>query len=56
MTCAWGLRTGDTSLKERAAQKRKPPHILVTTPESLALLLSQASWLPALGRATFSRH
>jgi ATP-dependent Lhr-like helicase len=48
-----GLRTGDTSQKERAAQKRKPPHILVTTPESLALLLSQASWLPALGGRRF---
>lgn len=39
-------RTGDTPLKDRAAQKRKPPHILVTTPESLTLLLSQPSWLP----------
>jgi len=39
-------RTGDTPPKERAAQKRKPPHILVTTPESLTLLLSQPSWLP----------
>ena len=48
-----GLRTGDTTLKERAAQKRKPPHILVTTPESLALLLSQISWLPALGQRRF---
>jgi len=36
-----GLRTGDTSAKDRAAQKRRPPHILVTTPESLLLLLSQ---------------
>jgi ATP-dependent Lhr-like helicase len=48
-----GLRTGDTSQKERAAQKRKPPHILVTTPESLAILLSQSSWLPALGARRF---
>ena len=48
-----GLRTGDTTQKERAAQKRKPPHILVTTPESLALLLSQSSWLPALGAGCF---
>ena len=48
-----GLRTGDTSQKERAAQKRKPPHILVTTPESLAILLSQPSWLPALGARRF---
>lgn len=48
-----GMRTGDTTLKERAAQKRRPPHILVTTPESLALLLSQESWLPALGARRF---
>jgi ATP-dependent Lhr-like helicase len=48
-----GLRTGDTTLKERAAQKRRPPHILVTTPESLALLLSQESWLPVLGARRF---
>jgi ATP-dependent Lhr-like helicase len=48
-----GLRTGDTSQKERAAQKRKPPHILVTTPESLAILLGQPSWLPALGARRF---
>jgi ATP-dependent Lhr-like helicase len=48
-----GLRTGDTSQKERAAQRRKPPHILVTTPESLAILLSQASWMPALAGRRF---
>ncbi len=43
-----GARTGDTTPKERAAQKRKPPHILVTTPESLTLLLSQPGWIAAL--------
>jgi ATP-dependent Lhr-like helicase len=48
-----GMRTGDTSLKERAAQKRRPPHILVTTPESLSLLLSQNSWLPAFAARRF---
>jgi ATP-dependent Lhr-like helicase len=48
-----GMRTGDTSMKERAAQRRKPPHILVTTPESLAILLSQNSWAPALGQRRF---
>ena len=41
-----GARTGDTTQKERANQRRKPPHILVTTPESLTLLLSQPGWLP----------
>jgi ATP-dependent helicase Lhr and Lhr-like helicase len=48
-----GMRTGDTSLKERAAQRRKPPHILVTTPESLAILLSQNSWAPAFALRRF---
>lgn len=35
-----GLRTGDTPQAERNLQKRKPPFGLVTTPESLHLLLS----------------
>ena len=35
-----GVRTGDTLQKERAAMLRQPPHILVTTPESLYLLLT----------------
>jgi ATP-dependent helicase Lhr and Lhr-like helicase len=34
------VRTGDTSQGERAAMLRTPPHILVTTPESLYLLLT----------------
>jgi ATP-dependent Lhr-like helicase len=34
------VRTGDTSTPERAAMLRTPPHILVTTPESLYLLLT----------------
>jgi len=37
------VRTGDTSQAERAAMRRTPPHILVTTPESLYLLLTSAS-------------
>jgi ATP-dependent Lhr-like helicase len=35
-----GLRTGDTPASKRAALIKKPPHILVTTPESLYLLLT----------------
>ncbi len=34
------IRSGDTPAAERAAMLRKPPHILVTTPESLYLLLT----------------
>lgn len=33
-------RTGDTSYTQRRRQRADPPHILLTTPESLALLLS----------------
>src|SRR5687768_1015232 len=36
------VRTGDTPQKDRAAMRRKPPHILVTTPESLYILLTSA--------------
>jgi ATP-dependent Lhr-like helicase len=34
------VRTGDTPASERTAMTRRPPHILVTTPESLYLLLT----------------
>jgi ATP-dependent Lhr-like helicase len=34
-----GIRTGDTSQAERAAMARRPPEILITTPESLYLIL-----------------
>jgi ATP-dependent Lhr-like helicase len=34
------IRTGDTSQKERAAMRRTPPDILITTPESLYLILT----------------
>jgi ATP-dependent helicase Lhr and Lhr-like helicase len=37
------LRTGDTSPVERARFRRQPAHFLVTTPESLAVLLAQES-------------
>ncbi len=43
-----GLRTGDTSAAERAALVRRPPHILVTTPESLYLLLTSVKGRQAL--------
>ncbi|MGC8929268.1 MAG: ATP-dependent helicase [Candidatus Woesearchaeota archaeon] len=34
------VRTGDTSASEKAQMLRKPPHILITTPESLGIILS----------------
>ena len=37
------VRTGDTPQHERAQVRRKPPHIVVTTPESLYILLGSAS-------------
>ena len=36
------VRTGDTPSSERAAMVRRPPHLLVTTPESLYLMLGSA--------------
>ena len=37
------VRTGDTSPAERERMRRRPPHILVTTPESLYVLLGSDS-------------
>ncbi len=37
------LRTGDTTSSQRTAMYKHPPHILVTTPESLYLLLTSVS-------------
>lgn len=48
-----GLRTGDTSASERQKQRRKPPHILITTPESLAIVLPQKGYREALSRCEF---
>src|SRR6056297_387662 len=39
-----GIRTGDTSTKERSQQKRNMPDLLITTPESLQLLLSSKGY------------
>ena len=43
-----GLRTGDTSSSERARQSRRLPTTLITTPESLTLLLARADAQSAL--------
>lgn len=39
-----GVRSGDTSTRERAKQKETPPDFLITTPESLHLLISQKGY------------
>ncbi|MDI5986607.1 DEAD/DEAH box helicase [Halomonas sp. M4R5S39] len=39
---AW-VRTGDTSTGDRERMRKRPPHIVVTTPESLYILLTSAS-------------
>ena len=38
-----GLRTGDTPQRERQAMRRKPPDVLITTPESLYLMMSSGA-------------
>src|SRR3990167_1922648 len=43
------VRTGDTLAHVRQAMVRRPPHILITTPESLYLLLTSEKFRPALG-------
>jgi ATP-dependent Lhr-like helicase len=45
------VRSGDTSVRERNLQARKPPHILITTPESLYILLTAERSRAALRQA-----
>lgn len=42
-----GVRTGDTRPADRRRLRESPPHLLVTTPESLALMLAQPAWSSA---------
>jgi ATP-dependent helicase Lhr and Lhr-like helicase len=48
-----GLRTGDTTVAERAKMAKKVPHILVTTPESLAIVLTSPKFVSNLGAVEF---
>jgi ATP-dependent Lhr-like helicase len=48
-----GVRTGDTSQKERRQQLVKPPNILVTTPESFAILINSEKFLQNLRGAEY---
>ena len=43
-----GVRTGDTSQSERSSMLRKPPHILITTPESLAIIINAPKFRESL--------
>jgi ATP-dependent Lhr-like helicase len=43
-----GVRTGDTTASDRARMTRKPPSFVITTPESLYLLVTSASGRKAL--------
>jgi ATP-dependent helicase Lhr and Lhr-like helicase len=48
-----GLRTGDTTVAERAKMARKAPHILVTTPESLAIILTTKKFIDYMKAVEF---
>lgn len=43
-----GVRTGDTPVEERRLMLSRPPHVLVTTPESLAVMLAMESYRKTL--------
>ncbi|MEX2017056.1 MAG: ATP-dependent helicase [Candidatus Pacearchaeota archaeon] len=48
-----GLRTGDTSPSERAKMYKHTPHILVTTPETLAIILTTKNFVEKLRETEF---
>ncbi|MBO8182145.1 MAG: ATP-dependent helicase [Archaeoglobus sp.] len=48
-----GVRTGDTEQKERQQQTRKPPHIFITTPETLSIILVSPKLSRSLTRIKF---
>jgi len=47
------LRTGDTSVEERSKQAKNIPHILITTPETLAIVLNAPKFSQALKSCEF---
>jgi len=49
-----GTRTGDTTPSQRASMLKKPPHILITTPESLAISLTTIKFRTMLRTTEFA--
>ncbi len=47
------VRTGDTDPAEKQRQMRKPPHILITTPETLAIVLCSPKFSKSLQNVRF---
>ena len=48
-----GVRTGDTTSQEKTKMLKHPPHILITTPESLAIVLSSTKFIGRLRAVEF---
>ncbi len=48
-----GLRTGDTEVSERVKMAKKVPHVLVTTPETLAIVLTTSKFVDNLRAVEF---
>ena len=48
-----GLRTGDTEAKERAKMLKKSPHLLITTPESAAIMIASPKFVEKFARLEF---
>jgi len=48
-----GLRTGDTTTEERSKMLKNPPHILVTTPETLAIVLTTTKFVEKMRGVEF---
>ncbi|MDP1728831.1 MAG: ATP-dependent helicase, partial [archaeon] len=47
------LRTGDTTMSERAKMARKCPHIMITTPETLAIILTSPKFVEKMKGVEF---